>query len=94
MSGDEARETDEWSQVIKSLVHHAGKIGLYPIHNEKPLRGFKWEYKVNLCFSQLDCCDNGVDDGLEGDKIEGQFRFCCRDTDDLGICLTLRRHLG
>lgn len=40
MSGDAAGETEEQGQVMKSLVCHVADLGLYSVHNEKPLKGF------------------------------------------------------
>lgn len=41
MSGDEADEIKAWVRVMKCFDCHARELSLYPIHNEKPLRGFK-----------------------------------------------------
>lgn len=41
MSGDEAEDVRAWGQVTKCFDCHPRELGLYPIHNEKPFRGFK-----------------------------------------------------
>lgn len=40
MSGDASGEIDKQGQVMKSLVCHVAELGLYSVHNEKPLKGF------------------------------------------------------
>lgn len=40
MSADEAGETREQGEVMKSLVCHVRQLGLYPRNKEKPLSVF------------------------------------------------------